>query len=274
MRQHDFEGFLTDFETVKGRKIPFAVVTLVQCQGSNPQEIGARAIIGLEGLISGTIGGGALENHAIKKAHEFLGSRLIPAQFVELNLQKDLGMVCGGVVGLMFEMYHPRGQWEIVIFGAGHVAQALIRALLQLECDITCIDHRKEWLEKLPPSSRIRKIEAEDMAAASKSMHPESFVVIMTMGHKTDAPIVSQILMDGVQYPYIGVIGSETKAKALRSRMSEQKIAQERIEVVRCPIGEPFGNDTPPEIALSVVAQLLKTRDELILRRTPQVEQA
>ena len=76
-------------------------------------------------------------------------------RFERLNLRKDIGMTCGGEVALFFEVYHPDLVWHIVVFGAGHVGQKLCRFLAELDCRVTCVDTRADWLEKLPAGGRI-----------------------------------------------------------------------------------------------------------------------
>lgn len=261
MPTRDFEAFLGEFQKTREQGIPFAVVTLVNSIGSVPQEIGARIIVGQTGLLFGTIGGGELERKAVETARELLASKASEPRFIEWNLQKDLGKTCGGAASLLFEIHHPATHWQIAVFGAGHVAQELVRVLLRLECEITCIDPRVDWLDKLPSDPKLKKIHAENMPDALRELSAQSFIAVLTMGHKTDLPIVAEALRSH-NFPYIGAIGSDTKARVLRSCLQEAGIASEKINSVFCPIGEAFGNNTPPEIALSIASQLLRKRDE------------
>lgn len=237
------------------------VVTMVSVRGSAPQEIGARIIVDSHGLDFGTIGGGKVEMKAIKSAQDLLigGENHL---FVEWNLQKDVGMTCGGVVGLFFEKRNPRSNWKIAVFGAGHVGQELIRLLVKLDCEITCVDPRQEWLDKLPTHSKLKKILTEDMKSVLKNLSEKSFIVSVTMGHAFDLPILKEA-MNSFHFPYIGAIGSDSKALVLKNDLKKNGVAIELIEKLHCPIGEAFGNNTPVEIAISIVAQLLKIRDQV-----------
>jgi xanthine dehydrogenase accessory factor len=87
-----------------------------------------------------------------------------------------------------------------------------------------------------------------------------AFVLCMTQGHATDLPIVRRLLQDG-RARFIGVIGSEPKARTLRSALLKEGFAQEAIESIRCPLGLPIGSNMPAEIAVSIAAQLLQVRD-------------
>ncbi|MEM7315884.1 MAG: XdhC family protein [Planctomycetota bacterium] len=170
-------------------------------------------------------------------------------------------MTCGGEVTLFFEVYatHP---WPIAVFGAGHVAQSLVPMLLNLNCQVTCIDPRPQWLAKLPehPKLRIRCIESPKDAVAEQPAN--TFFVLMSRGHATDLPVLAEILATR-NAPYIGCIGSDQKASVLRRDLAERELPEEKIGSFVCPIGLPIGNNTPAEIAISVVAQLIQKRDDL-----------
>ena len=242
-----------DFDTV--------VVTLVHTRGSAPQEIGAKIVVGREGLIKGTIGGGKVEERVIAHSKELLKSENNHS-FTEWNLQTDIGMTCGGVVSFFFEKIKAHPSWKIAIFGAGHVAQEVVRLLITLDCEVCCIDPRLDWLQKLPESVNLKKIHAETMALIVPTLAPGTFVASMTMGHAFDLPILLAAY-ERSDIPYMGVIGSESKAVVLKNDLKKNGVREERIQNLHCPIGEKFGNNTPIEIAFSIVAQLIKSRDLL-----------
>ncbi len=256
----NFEDFLIDFKRVQESHKNFVVVTFVNQQGSAPQEMGTRMIVTSEGYFSGTVGGGKLEKAAIEKALEYIRLQKSASYFHEWNLQKDLGMSCGGTVSLFFEAHNLEKNWNIVIFGAGHVAQALVRVLLDLECHLTCIDHRPEWLKRLPADSKLQTICQADMRDSVDNLGPDDFVVVVTMGHATDLPILAKIL-ERKKVPYLGVIGSDVKAAKLRKGLLELNLSQEKVNSFFCPMGEPIGNNTPAEISISIAAQLMRVRD-------------
>lgn len=262
----NFEKFLSDFNFIKSKDTAFVVVTLVNSQGSAPQEIGARMIVTSTGYFSGTVGGGKLEMAATLKAQEFLSSKMSGSHFVEWNLQTDIKMSCGGVVSLFFEIHNPETTWNIVIFGAGHVAQELIRVLLRLECRITCVDSRQEWLSKLPKDDGLKAEFSKDLPLFVSKLSEESFVILATMGHSTDLPILEEILRTK-SFSYVGVLGSDLKAKKVRAQLTGLKFSNEKIQSFFCPIGENFGNNTPSEIAISVTSQLLRVRDAKTLNQ-------
>lgn len=240
---------------------PLVTVTVVDTAGSVPQDRGAKMIVTAGGLHAGTVGGGRVETRAIAEAQQMLRGEIAEnTRFVQWNLAKDVGMTCGGIVKLYFESYNA-GRWQIVIFGAGHVANALITLLVHFDCAITCIDPRREWLEKLPKSPKLRTLEMSDMPSAVKKLPDNAYVILMSMGHATDSPILIEIL--GTRhFPYLGVIGSDAKANVLRRDIAAAGLPTEAQRAFHCPIGIEVGTNHPYEIALSVIAQLIQTRDE------------
>src|SRR5437588_232718 len=250
---------LADF---MAREEPLVTVTIVDTMGSVPQDRGAKMIVTRAGLQFGTVGGGKIETKAIAEAQKMLNGEVAEnTRFVQWNLAKDVGMTCGGIVKLYFESHNVR-HWRIVIFGAGHVANALINMLTHFDCAITCIDPREEWLAKLPQSPKLTPIQTNDMPSLVRTLPDDAFVILMSMGHTTDKPVLIEILRTRT-FPYLGVIGSDAKANILRRDIAEAGLPDEAQRAFHCPIGIDIGTNHPYEIALSVIAQLIQTRDGL-----------
>ena len=185
-------------------------------------------------------------------------------RYFQWSLEKDIGMTCGGVVRVYFEAFNVT-RWNVVVFGAGHVAQELVALLTRLDCRVTCIDPREEWLARLPDSPRLTKVQTSDMTAEVAKIPDNAFVILMTMGHSSDSPILIGILRTR-SFPYLGVIGSHSKAKRLGQDIAKAGLPEEAQRAFYCPIGMEIGSDAPQEIAVSVVAQLLKERDAWFAR--------
>ena len=240
----------------------FAVVTLIDIRGSAPQIVGAKAIVTLAGIESGTIGGGKIEGTAIDHAKTLLAQNDgTTNELVTWNLQTDIGMTCGGEVKLFFEI-HGTVDWPIAVFGAGHVAQVLVPMLVQLHCQAICVDPRSEWISRIPDHPKLTKRCLEEPRSVVRELPPETFFILMSKGHATDLPVLEEILQTR-DAPYIGVIGSPQKAKVLRRELAERGLSQAKLDSFLCPIGLPLGNNTPAEISISVIAQLIRKRDEL-----------
>lgn len=261
-------------QTLQAQGCPFVQVTLVDTIGSAPQEQGAKMLVTHQGIYAGTIGGGKIENRAILHAQQLLtpppATQPKTCDFQEWNLQRDIGMTCGGVVRVFFEA-HLLKPWPVVVFGAGHTAQALIHVLLTLSCHITCLDTRREWLDRLPEHPALTKVLAEHLPVQVATLPDNAYVVLMTMGHSSDSPILLELLKTD-RFAYIGAIGSDAKAHILRQDVLRAGFAPEVQQHFVCPIGLPIGDNSPAEIAISVVAQLLQVRDhhQQTRKRTPR----
>ena len=238
---------------------PFVAVTVDDTMGSTPQDRGAKMLVTAQGRVHGTVGGGKVEMRAIQEAQAMLADDAAPkTRFYQWSLEKDIGMTCGGIVRVYFEAFNVT-RWNIVVFGAGHVAQAVIDILKTLDCRITCIDPREEWLSRLPSSPKVTKVLAPDMPSQVASIPEGSFVLLMTMGHTTDKPILIEILRTRT-FPYLGVIGSNAKAKRLRQDVLDAGLPPESTKAFFCPVGLEIGSSHPHEIAVSVAAQMLQIR--------------
>ncbi|QDV74162.1 xanthine dehydrogenase accessory protein XdhC [Botrimarina mediterranea] len=241
---------------------PLVVVTLIEATGSTPADTGAKMLVTADGLEIGTVGGGRVEAKAIDEAITLLKVKG-GCKLVDWSLKADVGMTCGGRVKLFFE---PVGvaDWPIVVFGAGHVTQALAAILVRLPCQLTCIDPRNEWLAKLPKGVRV--IETSDPPAEVDRLPDNAFVLCMTQGHKSDLPVLVRLFQSDRTFPYVGVIGSKAKAAVLRKELKEAGVPVERAEF-HCPVGLQIGTNHPVEIAVSITAQLIEVRDALALKK-------
>lgn len=242
------------------RGTPYAVVTMASLRGHAPQEVGAKALFSAEGIEWGTIGGGKLEAKVIALVKEKILQGQPCCELLAWNLQRDVGMTCGGEVTLLLEIF--AGGWSVVVFGAGHVSQALVRALSPLACRLKVFDTREKWLERLPESPNLEKTLSTDLESEVQGLPPGAFVVVLTQGHATDLPVIKAALR-WKRFGYLGVLGSPVKAIKIRNELQEWGADPGAIETLHCPIGLPLGNNTPEEIAISISAQLIQERDRL-----------
>jgi len=252
-------SFIRRIESLQHERIPFCVATIVDARGSIPQIVGARAVFTGRGLAHGTVGGGTLESMCEKKAFELLeGNQAVSTHFQRYNLQRDLGMTCGGELALYFEVHRQELAWNIVIFGAGHVAQALCRFLVELDCHVVCVDTRAEWLERLPRNDKLEACSVGDYCEGIDRIVPGADVILMTMGHGSDMPILKAIENRKMPIAHLGVIGSDAKSGIVRRQLAEAGLPREFIDRIICPLGDKLGNNTPAEIAVGIVSQILR----------------
>jgi xanthine dehydrogenase accessory factor len=246
--------------------VGFVLVTLVEAMGSTPQDAGAKMLVTSAGRHTGTVGGGRVEAQAVTLAQEMIASASTAPRFETWTLKTDVGMTCGGSVKFYFEPHVSRSAaWPIVIFGAGHISQALLRVLLPLPCSITVYDPRQEWIEQLPAARNLRAIRHDSPADVVPELPETAFLLCMTKGHSSDRPILQRALLR--DFGFIGVIGSEAKAAVLRRELMAEGMPSDRAARFHCPVGLKFGTNHPHEISLSIAAQLLQERDRVLTEK-------
>ncbi len=152
-----------------------------------------------------------------------------------------------------------RSSSNLYIFGGGHVALDLARMASQVAFEIIIIEDRKKFAnwERFPMASRLIVAPYEE-ALAELSFGPGDFVVIVTRGHLFDQDILQAVLKH--EPSYIGMIGSKRKKAIIYKHLLEQGVSRERLEQVYAPIGLDIQAETPAEIAVSILAELVQVR--------------
>jgi xanthine dehydrogenase accessory factor len=241
----------------EGRK--GALATIINVRGSIPAFETAKMLVRDDGSIAGTIGGGCVEAEVWQTAKEVMQTEKPRTLTFNLNNNPkyDTGLVCGGTLEIFIEPVVPTPQ--LYIFGAGHVAQALYKVAQLAGFGVTVVDDRESYAnrERFPEAKDIFADEYE-RALAQLSPSEQSYMVIVTRGHKDDM----RVLRWAVNQParYIGMIGSNRKFLAVCKELEAEGIAKERLERVYSPVGLDIGAITPEEIAVAVVAEMIANR--------------
>ncbi len=151
--------------------------------------------------------------------------------------------------------------WRIVLFGAGHVGQALVRALSELPCEIRWVDTREAiFPEKL--AANVVAVATDCAEDEVDAAHGGTHFVVMTHSHALDQSLAERILRRG-DFAYFGLIGSATKRKLFERRMAARGVPHDRFARMTCPIGVPgISGKEPAVVALAVAAQLLQAREK------------
>lgn len=239
--------------------IDVVVVTITSARGSVPGQTGAKAVVTAGGMDCGNLGGGKVEARAVDHALAMLAGD-DPCGQVTWNLQRDIGMTCGGEMSFLFEKVSSTPPWHIVIFGAGHVSQALVPVLATLACRIDVIDTREDWLARFSHRDNVTLHRVGSFESGVDQVKPGSFVLSITRGHSTDRPVLLEILRRFSALPFLGVIGSASKRSVLIRELRDDGVDGNLLEKIICPVGMPIGGNDPAEIAISIAAQLLEKR--------------
>ena len=160
--------------------------------------------------------------------------------------------------------------FNIAVFGAGHVGSALVQSLSALDCNIRWIDSRRNVFRKTP--ANVRTIESNEPALEVAAMPPGSHYLVMTHSHALDFDICDRILRRG-DAAYCGLIGSVTKRRRFEKRYRSEGMSQSTIDQLICPIGvDGITGKKPAEIAVAAAAEVLRAREKV--RRAAHIEYA
>lgn len=235
---------------------PYVIATIVGSLGSTPRSSGTKMVI-CQHQIYDTIGGGHLEFQTIKQAQKMLASGEDGQHLAHFQLGANLGQCCGGNVSVLFESFAATGV-NIMVFGAGHVAKALLPILAQLPCQITWVDERSEQFPtNLEKYHNVQKLVCDAPEYEVQNMPINSYYIVMTHNHQTDFEITQAILNRG-DFTYLGLIASTTKWRRFQQRYKHRDIDPQQVARMHCPIGLPHvSGKLPMEVAVSIAAQVI-----------------
>lgn len=236
-----------------------ALVTVVATEGSTPQKAGARMLVHADGRITGTIGGGCLEAEMSQRARDAIEKRR--PRLVAYDLTPDQagedGLVCGGRMQVFIEPIEPVP--VLCLFGAGHVAQPLARMAKACGFRVELLDDRVKFAnaERFPEADLI-VVDSFEEGAARLTLGPATFAVVVTRGHKGDADALRAVLGKGLRF--VGLLGSRPKVVHIFAALRETGVSPEELEAVHAPLGLEIGAQTPDEIAVSILAEMIAVR--------------
>jgi xanthine dehydrogenase accessory factor len=234
---------------------PCALAIVTESKGSAPRKSGAKMIVKGDASTLGMIGGGKVEMEVIDAALAAI-ARGTPAT-LSLALTEEYGHVCGGSLVIYIE---PLGLApRLVIIGAGHVGRALATVARFAGFRVSVSDERAEYAakEQVPDAHEILHGKAEK-ALAELPVDAETFVVIATHSYEHDFAAVRAALRTPARY--VGLIGSKRKREGLFKELKAEGFSEEDLSRLQIPVGLPIGGDSPEEIAVSIVAQLIQKR--------------
>jgi xanthine dehydrogenase accessory factor len=251
---NDLELFEEMVRLARGNS-PCALVIVTESKGSAPRKSGAKMIVKGDGSITGTIGGGKVEREVVDAALAAI-ARGTPAT-LSLPLTEEYGHVCGGSLLIYIE---PLGLApRLAIIGAGHVGRALATVARFAGFRVIVSDERAEYAtkEQVPHAHEILHDEAEK-ALSELPVDADTYVVIATHSYEIDFAAVRAALKTPARY--IGLIGSKRKREILFKELMAEGFSAEDLSRLQIPVGLPIGGDSPEEIAVSIVAQLIQKR--------------
>ena len=236
-----------------------AVATIVEVAGSIPSFQSAKMLIRQDGTMVGTIGGGCTEAEVWQAARDVIDTE--KPRMLQFNLGQeaayDNGLICGGQLNVYVEPVLPVP--KALIFGAGHISKSLSKVATLAGFATTVIDNRDSYAnrERFPEATEVIAAEYEEVFPAL-SCNDATYAIIVTRGHKDDM----RVLRWAAEQPlrYIGMIGSKRKTLEVAKQLHKEGVALDKLSRVHAPMGLDIGAVTPEEIAVAVVAEMIRRR--------------
>jgi len=249
----------TEAEVVRllDQRRPFVRATVVRAVGSVPGKLGATLVVRDDGSTVGTVGGAALEEEVKRLAAVAIERHRGDLVHFDLAAWKDGGLpsLCGGSVDIALEYVAPRP--NVLLWGGGHVAEAVARLLPGLDFDHAVADDRPDYVSaaRFPDAARREVVAPGELF---DRFEPGEFTHLLVLGY--DASKDLEVLFEATRrFPNtIGLIASAPKREHLYASLRERGVAREALERIRSPVGLPIGAESPAEIAVSIVAEIVR----------------
>ncbi len=236
-----------------------AVATIVEVAGSIPSFQSAKMLIRQDGTMVGTIGGGCTEAEVWQAARDVIETE--KPRMLQFSLGQeaayDNGLICGGQLNVYVEPVLPVP--TALIFGAGHISKSLSKVATLAGFATTVIDNRDSYAnrERFPEASEVIAAEYEDVFP-TLPCNDATYAIIVTRGHKDDMRVLRWAADQPLRY--VGMIGSKRKTIEVAKHLLAEGVALEKLSQIHAPMGLDIGAVTPEEIAVAVVAEMVRRR--------------
>lgn len=236
-----------------------ALATVINAKGSTPREIGSKMLIRSDGSVLGSIGGGSLEAQVCKEAMTLMRENRSTVLRFDLTGKEvaEEGMICGGNMEVFVEPIVPEPR--LYIFGGGHISLFLAKLGKMVGFKVVVIDDRPEFANP-ERFAEADEVIAQDFPAAFPNLviNRSSYIAIVTRGHLQDEMVLEWAVKTDAAY--IGMIGSRKKNQTVFSHLQTKGVPKKRLGEIHAPIGLNINAETPEEIAVSIMAEIIKVR--------------
>jgi xanthine dehydrogenase accessory factor len=264
MEIKEYYQILTDL--VSGNE-PVWQVIIVDNEGSTPSKPGMKMLIPLSGKIFGNLGGGEMEHTIINQVRTEQPQQSVFQTFLlyeqgdlaRLENETPTSMICGGKVSVFIEPLHKLRR--LYIIGAGHCGRALAELAGKCGYHVIMLDDRQDVLADVP-NEILAERRLSDYSDISRqiSFDQDALIVIMTYGHVHDQQVLEQCLRQ--PFRYLGMIGSTRKVQQTLANLEQKGFLPADLARIHAPIGLPIGSQTPWEIAVSIMAELISLQKD------------
>ena len=238
---------------------PVVLATVVQAPPDAEIALGAKLLLRRDGGTLGSLGGGALEAAVIADAGDAFRRHSVESVFYAPDGARRSRRQAEGVLAyqVMLELHEPPA--TLVIVGGGHIGKALATIGDLCGFSVVVIDDRPDYAnqERFPEAGRVV---CGDFAEVLRELPIDSntYVVTVTRGHKHDEESLRQVV--GTPAAYVGMIGSKRRVGAVLQHLVGEGLDPEAVRRVHTPIGLDIGAETPEEIAVAIMAEVLQVR--------------
>jgi len=258
MSDPDIFGRLTQL-LGEGNKV--VLCTLIEKHGSGPRNVGAKMLIGSDGSTLGTIGGGGMERKLVGEALKAIKEGRPRTVTFALGTEPREGAVavdskCGGEVKFFMDIIEPVPR--LIIIGSGYIAKPLAELADVVGFEVIVVDDAETatW-ERFPMAKEIHSGPfAEEIRLVG--IRPSDYVAIVHGETSYELATLRNVLPKTPAY--IGLLGSRNKAAEHKKQLLEEGFSEKDLEAIRAPIGMSIGTETPEEIAVSIVAELINVK--------------
>ncbi len=238
---------------------PAALCMVVRSQGSTPRRASSKMLVYPDGSILGTVGGGEMERRVIEEAKQAIqeGQPRYLSYSMTDPARGDPG-ICGGQVEIYVEPINPKP--TLVVIGAGHVGKAVAFLAQWLGFRVAVWDDRAEFCNPdfIPAADEYHLCPLPELPQRME-ITPWHYLVLTTRGADLDVAGLPALLESPAAY--IGVIGSRRRWANTRKTLLEKGVKKETLERVISPMGLELNAETPEEIAVSIMAEIIMLRN-------------
>ncbi|MDX1383723.1 MAG: XdhC/CoxI family protein [Thermoanaerobaculia bacterium] len=244
-----------------------ALCQIVRTEGSTPGKAGWKLAVPASGAPVGNLGGGAFEALVLTDARRMLGAEAAEPELKRYYFTEDAvrgeptGMVCGGMAEVFLEVMHASP--VLLVCGGGPVGQALAVAGDLAGFEVVVVEDRDEFLrpELFPAGTELLRVDREFSGGFLADLaRRDLYAAVVTRCWETDVAALEGILGQPLErLHYLGLLGSRRKVERVREELATR--GHDLGEVpFHGPVGLPIGGDSPGEIAISILAEVLEQR--------------
>ncbi|MGI8819762.1 MAG: XdhC family protein [Chthoniobacterales bacterium] len=251
------DELLEELLRARRTRTPCALATVAATTGSVPREAGSKMLVYHDGTISGTIGGGKFQALVAEDCLTALRAKETRLKTYPLHEASDrsFGAICGGEVTVLLEPQNLNT--AVFLIGGGHCSRAIANLAAECGMHVTVIEQRAELLDGFPAAVQCRADLAPAAFIESRTWQGDDALVLLSHNYELDQQALAAALRVA-EIGYIGMIGSRRKVRRVFDALREAGYTEEQLAKVYAPVGLDIGADSPAEIAVSTMAEILQ----------------